>query len=118
MSPKVVKPNHGEVNLSIQQVIDSAQTVEKANIKSASDIGHIRAYPSKGYFLVRTKDNFQVQVDGKSGEVLGFGPRLTPLMIRIHEGKWFGSYPGPYVFLGLAFVSMFLVVSGAILYFR
>ncbi|MDH5581550.1 MAG: PepSY domain-containing protein [Bdellovibrionales bacterium] len=103
IKPKLKQSSSKEITISHPEVLNSL------SLKNWDSISHYRVYPSKGHILVRFKDGQQVQLDGKTGEVLSQGQLMTPLLIKLHEGSFFGGKFGRYFFLllGLMFLTLF-----------
>lgn len=70
------------------------------------------------YFQIRIAQGWQVQMDGSTAGVLSVAPRRTGLLIRLHEGSFWGDATRYYLFFPAALGLLFLLISGAVLFIR
>lgn len=74
--------------------------------------------PQKFHLALRLKDGHELQLHPQTGEVLKKAPRLTGLLIDIHQGSFFASWAQYFIFLPAALGVLFLVISGLVIYPR
>jgi uncharacterized iron-regulated membrane protein len=77
--------------LPVEEVVTIAQSVPEAGIRGWPDIQSVEVKLQKGIYSVRTKNNYEVQVDFRTGVILSRAPRLTSLLVQLHEGSFFKS---------------------------
>ncbi|MFZ8933912.1 MAG: PepSY domain-containing protein [Bacteriovoracaceae bacterium] len=112
-----IKPKLGQS--STQQItLNHSEVLDALTLNKWDSVSHYRVYPSKGHILVRFKDGTQVQLDGHTGEVLSEGKLMTPLLVRLHEGTFFGGKGGRYFFLILSVLFLALFGTGVYLLFK
>jgi uncharacterized iron-regulated membrane protein len=97
--------------VSVERVVEAAVAVGLPELKSFKDIDRIDYRPNKNLFKVLSKEGYhEVQVDGKSGMVIGTAKRNDQLIEDIHDLTFFSDllrkYGLPVVALGLAGMSI------------
>lgn len=118
IKPKLALTDSKSITLSHEEVLTKIKNINEIGINSWSDVSHYRVYPNKGYILVRTKNDYQIQVDGQTGYVLSYGPLRTNLLIRLHEGSFWGGKVGRYIFVAFSLLTMTLLITGIYLIFK
>lgn len=119
IQPKGVK-GHTPAALSVpfDKVLEAVKTVPAAEVSSWKDVLVVDGRPAAGVLRVRTKNGYEVQVDGTTGEVLHSGIRRTSLLMDLHEGGWFGHAVRYWIFIPAAFILLGLWLTGLIMYFQ
>lgn len=107
-----------ELRISFDQVLVAAQSIPEAKIVRWEDVSQIDIRPSSGTIRVRSKNYWEIQIDGASGQVTGNGPRRFPLLIALHEGAFFGPWIRYGIFLPSAIGVLFLLISGVLIFFQ
>lgn len=107
-----------ELKISFEQILAAAKTVPEAQVNSWQDIGQIDARPGNGSIHVRTKNSWDIQIDGATGQVLANGYRRVSLITALHEGEYFGKFIHFGIFLPMALGVLFLLVSGVVIYLQ
>ena len=104
--------------LSALSYQDIKTIVEKNdNVKSFDKVSDIIYKPSKGIILVRTKNNYELQIDPANGQIIHEAPRYTSLLTSIHEGAWFHPLIKDWIFLPSAILFLTILISGIQIYF-
>ena len=98
--------------ISFERILESAQTVEQANITSWDDVDRLDVRPGKGVVKVRGKNGWEVQIDTKTGEVLQAAIRRSDLIESMHDGTYFHENAKFWVFLPAGVILAILVVTG------
>jgi uncharacterized iron-regulated membrane protein len=106
-----------ELALSFDQILEASQQVSEANVASWDDIDRLDVRPSKGMIKVRCKNQWEIQLDAKTGEVLQVAYRRSDLIESIHDGSFFHDIVKLWVFLPAALVLGVLWVTGLYLFF-
>lgn len=118
MQPEYKAPS-SELKISFPALLAAVKTVPEAGMQSWSDISQIDARPKTGQIRVRAKkDHWEVQVDGLSGTVTGFGQRRVSWFVSLHEGALFGDNVRYGVFFPSAIGMLFLTISGIWIFFQ
>lgn len=118
-----VQPSYPEIKstleVSFPDLLKAAQSVPAAEIKTWQDVSQIDIRPSIGNIRIRSKTTqIEIQIDGATGTVTGFGPRRFSWLVALHEGAYFGSFVRYGLFLPSAIGVFFLLCSGVILFFQ
>jgi len=104
--------------LSFQKIFDIAQTVEQAELKNWSDISRLDVRPSKGMVKVRCANNWEIQIDNKTAEILQIAYRRSGIIESIHEGSFFSSKVQYGIYLPSAIILLVLWITGIYLFIR
>ena len=104
--------------LSLQQVFEAAKADPAAGITSAKDVSTLEYRPSRGAWSVRTKEGYEVQIDGRDARVLSSAPRRTSWLIELHQGTWFHPKAMVWVFLPSALLVLSLWFTGMWLWIK
>ena len=110
--------SRSELKISFAQILESAKTVPEAQVQSWQDISQIEARPANGSIHVRTKTQWDIQVDGATGQVLTNGYHRLSLLTALHEGAYFGKIVHFGIFLPMALGVLFLLISGVVIYLQ
>jgi uncharacterized iron-regulated membrane protein len=102
--------------LEFSRVLDIARTVPEAEIKSWEDIDRLDVRPSKGIIKIRSKNNWEIQIDHTSGEILQTAFRRSDIIESIHDGSIFHSQAKPWLFLTCAMGFLLLWITGIYLF--
>ncbi len=105
-----------ELAISWDEIIEAARGVDRAGIRSWSDVDRLDVRPSQGMLKVRSRSRWEVQLDASTAEVLSVEYRRSDLIESIHDGSFFGDPAKRWVFLPAAFVLMGLWISGVYLW--
>lgn len=120
---KIIQPEvkTGSINLtalpllSIERVIEIAKTVPEAQIERWEDIKSIEVKLKKGVYSVRSLNDYEVQVDFRTENILSRAPRLTTFLVRLHEGTFFNSQIILYFFKICGLIFFVLYLSGILM---
>jgi uncharacterized iron-regulated membrane protein len=104
-----------EINLS--QVLEICRGVPDAQVQSWADINRIDVRPSRGMLKVWAKNNWEVQIDARSGEVLQVAYRRSDIIESIHDGSWFHDTAKIWIFLPAGIILLGLWLTGMWLFF-
>ena len=105
-----------ELKLSFEQVLDIVSKVPNVNLKSWKDINRLDVRPKKGLIKVRGNNDWEVQLDSKTGEVLQVAERRSDFIESIHDGSYFHDYVKLGVFLPVAILLLALWGTGLYLF--
>jgi len=98
--------------LSMQQILDASKSVSEAEIETWEDINRLDVRPSKGMVKVRAENDWEIQIDLKTGEVLQTAYRRSDLIESIHDGSFFHDYVKLWLFLPSGIVLLVLWITG------
>jgi len=89
IQPPSQKGSSKELKLSFEQVLEIISKVPNVNLKSWKDINRLDVRPKKGLIKVRGNNDWEVQLDSKTGEVLQVAERRSDFIESIHDGSYF-----------------------------
>jgi len=95
-------------SLPVQGALKRVEELAAAHFQAGAKLNSIEIRPSKGTYVFRLSDGFEVQLDGKTGELLGSGVRRASWLIELHQGSWFHPLAMKWIFLpsGLALLGL------------
>ena len=102
IQPPSQKGSSKELKLSFDQVLDIISKVPNVNLKSWKDINRLDVRPKKGLIKVRGNNDWEIQLDSKTGKVLQVAERRSDFIESIHDGSFFHEYVKLGVFLPVA----------------
>ena len=102
-------------NLSLETILQTAQSMEGSEVRSWNDISSVDIRPSKGVIRLRTHSHFEIQLDAGNGKILGSGMRRRSWITELHEGAWFGKSLRNIIFLPSSILLCLLWLSGSVL---
>ena len=118
IQPPTQRGSSKEVGLSFDQILEISKTVPEAGIQGWKDIDRLDVRPSKGMFKVRGVNRWEIQIDGKSGDVMQVAFRRSDLIESIHDGSFFHDGAKLWLFLPSALVLLALWVTGIYLFLQ
>lgn len=104
--------------LSFQELVTAAKSVEEAQISSWDDIKRIDIQPGKGMAKVMSNNNYEVQVDTQTGQVLQVAYRRSDTIEALHDGTFFHDSIKYLVSLPTGIILFVLLISGVILFIQ
>ncbi|WP_413291162.1 PepSY domain-containing protein [Bdellovibrio sp. HCB337] len=117
-----VQPNYpplkSKLVLSFDQILTAARTVPEAKIVEWKDVSQIDIRPDTGNIRVRSKNMWELQIDGATGEINSSAVRRVSWLVSIHEGAEFGKYVRYGIFFPSALCVLFLLISGVAIFFQ
>lgn len=116
LQPPTVAPASPGITVSFERLLAAARAVPEAKIESWDDVVQIDARPKSGVVRLRAKNYWEVQIDGRTGEVLSAAARWKTLFILIHEGSWFASWVKLWIFFPAGIAALVLWMTGIALW--
>jgi uncharacterized iron-regulated membrane protein len=105
------------LQISFEQILAAAKSVPEAEIQTWKDVSQIDVRPGNGRIRLRAKNTqWEMQIDGTTGEVLGKGIRRASLLTSLHEGAYFGPVVRYGIFVPSAIGVLFLLISGVVIF--
>lgn len=104
--------------LSFLELVNSAKNVKEAQIQTWEDIKRIDIQPGKGMAKVVSTNNYEVQVDTETGEVLQVAYRRSDVIESLHDGTYFHESVKYLVSLPTGIILFVLLVSGVVLFLQ
>jgi uncharacterized iron-regulated membrane protein len=118
IQPTTIKTESRNPQLTFDEILDISKTIPEANITEWRDIERLDVRPSKGVIKVRSKNDWEVQLDQRSGTVLAVNYRRSDIIESIHDGSFFSDSAKLYIFLPAAIILLWLWISGMYLFFK
>jgi uncharacterized iron-regulated membrane protein len=115
IQPPTQKGAPGELAelLTIEEVFAVVFAQEHPAFASLDDIDRIDFRPGKRVHKVRSNhDQWEIQVDAVSGEVLSVKRRMSDLLENLHDGSFFGDWVHAWVMPVVTCGLLLLVFSG------
>lgn len=95
--------------LTFREIIQASGVDDK-------EIDQIIYRPGKFHLALRLRNGNELQLHPQSGEILKNSPRLTTLLIDLHQGSFFSAWGQYLIFLPSGLGVLFLLVSGLMIY--
>jgi len=102
--------------LSLERVLEIASSVPESDIRSWADIDRLDLRPGRGMVKVRAVNNWEIQVDTTTGEVLQVAYRRSDLIESIHDGSFFADAVKLWLFLPAGLIMVGLWLTGVYLW--
>ena len=116
IQPPTQSGSSKELAVSFDEILEKAQSVPEAEIKSWDDIVRLDIHPSKGILKVRAANGWEIQLDTKTGNVLQVAYRRTDLIESLHDGTFFHDKVKLWFYLPSAVILLGLWVTGIYLF--
>ncbi len=100
---------------AFQKIIASENVKKESQIESWADIKSVEYKPALGTWSFKSKNYYEVQIDGQSGKVLSSAPRRSLWIMQLHEGVLFGPWFMWLVFFPTGMLLFFLELTGVYL---
>ena len=119
IQPQSVNGTNSDLpEITFLQLMDAAKSVKEAQITSWEDIRRIDIQPGKGMAKVVSTNNYEVQVDTETGQVLQIAYRRSDIIESLHDGTYFHDSVKYLVSLPTGVILLVLLVSGVVLFFQ
>lgn len=116
VQPPSQKGSSAELALSFDRILEIAETVPEAEIKSWKDIDRLDVRPGKGMVKIRSKNRWEVQLDLKTGEILQTAYRRSDLIESLHDGSFFHERAKLWIFLPNGILLLIMCLTGIYLF--
>jgi len=116
IQPPSQKGSSQELKLSFEEILAVVSKVPDVNLKEWKDIDRLDVRPKKGLIKVRGKNDWEVQLDSKTGEVLQVAERRSDFIESIHDGSYFHDYVKLGLFLPVAILLVGIWGTGLYLF--
>ncbi len=98
--------------LTFHNILEIASTVPEGEISSWKDINRLDVRPSKGIVKVRAKNNWEIQIDNKTGKILQIAYRRSDIIEGIHDGSFFHEKAKLWLFLPCSIILLIVCLTG------
>ena len=99
-------------SIEFEEMLEAAQSVQEAEINSWEDIDRIDVRPDKGISKIRSNNQWEIQIDNQTKEILSVEYRRSDVIESIHDGSFFTDYVKFGWFLPAAILLIFMSISG------
>lgn len=114
IQPPTQRGTSGVPQLELQQILAISQA-EMIGITGWQDIARLDIRPAKGVVKVQANNNWELQLDLTSGQVLQKAYRRSGIIEDIHQGSWFHPNARLWLFLPVALCLLWLWISGTVM---
>ena len=101
----------------LQSYLDAVSTVKEANISSWDDIERIDIRPDKGIAKIKSKNNWEIQIDIETSEIYANNYRRSDIIESIHDGSFFSEVVKYGWFLPSGILLLALSLTGIYMFF-
>jgi hypothetical protein len=101
----------------LQSYLDAVSTVKEANISSWDDIERIDIRPDKGIAKIKSKNNWEIQIDIETSEIYATNYRRSDIIESIHDGSFFSEVVKYGWFLPSGILLLTLSLTGIYMFF-
>lgn len=116
VQPPELKGSGKEPAISFDQVLEACRAIPQAQIQEWENINRIDVRPGRGILKVTAKNNWEIQIDTKTGEVLQVAYRRSDIIEAIHDGSWFHDKAKLLIFLPAGATLLLLWLTGIYLF--
>ena len=103
--------------IMLQSYLDAVSSVEEANISSWDDIERIDIRPDKGIAKIKSKNNWEIQIDIETTEIYAKNYRRSDIIESIHDGSFFSEVVKYGWFLPSGILLLILSLTGIYMFF-
>ena len=103
--------------IMLQSYLDAAKSVKEANISSWDDIERIDIRPDKGIAKIKSKNNWEIQIDIETTEINATNYRRSDVIESIHDGSFFSEIVKYGWFLPSGILLLILSLTGIYMFF-
>ena len=103
--------------IMLQSYLDAVSTVKEANISSWDDIERIDISPDKGIAKIKSKNNWEIQIDIETTEIYAKNYRRSDIIESIHDGSFFSEVVKYGWFLPSGILLLILSLTGIYMFF-
>jgi hypothetical protein len=116
VQPPSQKGSGSYPTLSFDSLLISVQSVDSVGIRTWQDIDRLDVRPDKGITKVRGNNDWEIQVDHQTGEVLQVAYRRSDIIEALHDGSWFHDQAKLWIFLPSGIIVFLLWCTGIYLF--
>lgn len=107
----------GVPQLTVDQLFEAAKSVEAAQLTRWEDLERADFKPGKGVIKFVGTNDWEVQVDTHTGDILQVAYRRSDFIESLHDGSFFSDGVKLYLFLPAGIVLFVLWLTGLYLFF-
>ena len=118
IQPAELKGEGKVPEISLDRVLEVSKKVREAEISSWDDVNRLDVRPSKGMVKVRAENDWEIQIDLKTGAILQTAYRRSDLIESIHDGSYFHDAVKLWIFLPAGIILLVLWLTGVYMFFQ
>jgi uncharacterized iron-regulated membrane protein len=118
VQPTTIKTSSYTSTLSFDTILKTVTAIDQADIKTWADVSRLDVRPNKGVIKVQAKNQWEIQLDYSSGEVLKVAYRRSDFIESLHDGTFFHDVAKLALFLPAAIILFVLWITGIYLFLR
>ncbi|MFT7620750.1 MAG: putative iron-regulated membrane protein [Planctomycetota bacterium] len=115
IQPPTQKGSTSTVSGNFDDILQAARAGKHANISSWDDVDRLDVRPSKGIVKIKARNDWELQVDLETKEILQESYRRSDFIESLHDGSFFGLKF--WIFLPSAVILLVLWGTGLYLFF-
>lgn len=105
-----------EPRISFDELLQVCQRIPEAEIRSWADVNRVDVRPSRGLIKVTARNNWEIQLDAATADVLQVAYRRSDIIESLHDGSWFHESAKLWVFLPAGVLLLLLWITGMYLF--
>jgi len=117
IQPPTIEGVSTDLELTFDEILEISASVDSAGIKQWQDIDRLDVRPDKGMVKVRGVNNWEIQIDTKTGDVLHVAFRRSGIIEALHDGSWFHDSAKLWIFLPSGVIVTVLWITGIYMFF-
>lgn len=117
VQPATMNAGHDQMLITWDEILQSAQGDSNAAINSWSDIDRLDVRPGKGIVKIRSKNNWELQLDLANANILSSKYRRSDFIESLHDGSFFGDWSKLIIFLANGLILLGLWFTGMWLWY-
>ncbi len=104
--------------LEFAQILEISKNVEVSQIKDWQDISRIDVSLKYGIMKILAKNNYEIQIDFQSGEILQVAKRRSGIIEEIHDGSFFHKNFPLTIFFPSSLLLLIIALTGIYIFIR
>ncbi|MBM4092533.1 MAG: PepSY domain-containing protein [Planctomycetes bacterium] len=106
-----------ELTIGFDHVLEVTRRVPESQVDTWDDIDRLDVRPDRGMLKVQCQNGWEVQIDGKTGDVLQVAYRRSDILEGMHDGSFFHESLRLWLFLPCGVALVLIWLTGAYLFF-
>lgn len=112
IQPPTIRGQGDVPSVTFDEILSAAKSVPEAQITGWGDINRLDVRPSKGVIKIRSKNEWEIQIDHQSKAVIQVAYRRSDWIESIHDGSFFHKHAKLWLFLPAAIILLILWGTG------
>ena len=116
IQPSSAKTSGLPLQVSFEDVLINLKQVDTLKVQSWKDVSRLDVRPKNSLIKIRLKNQYEVQMDGHTGEILKVSFRRSDVIESLHDGSWFFEGAKLGIVLPISILLLVLLVTGLVLF--